>query len=453
MRPFVAVEAAKLAGFMSRALRRGGGFSLPGVVAVRLRPDIVADLAATLPKGVVVVTGTNGKTTTTKLLVEMLEAAGERVLTNRRGSNLLQGVASTLVLAADRRGRLRYDRAVFEVDEASLPVVVPLLDPMAVVVLNIFRDQLDRYGEMDALGRVIGKSLAGTRARVFLNADDPLVASLARHVADPASVTFFGLDVPATESHLVTASDSDRCPLCHHRLRFSRVYFGHMGHYACPTGDFVRPSPQVWVRSAEHSLDGSLLGFAAAGRIQTGRLNLPGLYNVYNAVASLAAAAGLGVEPETAVASLSGTRAAFGRVERLPTSDRTCCLLLIKNPTGFAQVLQTFLVGRRNLRVLVVINDLAADGRDVSWLWDVPLEAVAGQEHLWWTAGLRGADMQLRLKYAGIRAARPATKAAALVELLAAADPGEEVYVLATYTAMMEVRRLLGSATGTETLS
>lgn len=450
MKTPVTLAITKAAARTSKMLGRGGGQALPGLLAERLDPELVGKLARRLPHGVILVTGTNGKTTTTKLIAAMLEAQGERVLTNRTGSNLKRGIASALIHAADLHGRLKETVGLFEVDEANLRLVAPLLKPRHIVVLNLFRDQLDRYGELDTTAALIGEGIAGTGAQVYLNADDPLVASLAKYAARPELVRYFGIEglpAHAATAHQ-TATDSDRCPLCHERLVFSRVFYGHIGHYRCPQGHFNRPQPRVAVTSVEQTgLDGTEFTVAVAGKRSALRFPMPGTYNLYNALAALTLADGLGLGVGQVAKTLAETTAAFGRVEKVQVGSRQLVLLLIKNPVGFTQVLETFLIGRTSLPVMMVINDLAADGRDVSWLWDVPLEAMADQQPRLVTAGIRGADMALRLRYAGMSPELADGLEAGVKRLLEMTPEGGTAYVLPSYTAMLEVRRVLSKIT------
>lgn len=439
----------KTAAKTSRLLGRGGGGALPGVIADRLDKGLARKLIGQIPHGVIIVTGTNGKTTTTKMLAGILEACGERVLTNRSGSNLRRGVLSSLIGASNWRGRIPATIALFEVDEASLRRIAPELQPRHIVVLNLFRDQLDRYGELDTTAALIGQGIAATKAQVHLNADDPLVASLAKY-AGPGRVHFFGIEgMPAssTTAH-PTAADSDRCPHCGTMLAFSRIFYGHIGHYACPKGDFARPQPSTAITSVERAdLEGSAFTLAVGGKRHEAKLALPGTYNLYNALASVAVSEGMGLPLSKVVAELPRTEAAFGRVEIMSVDGRKVYLLLIKNPAGFAQVMETFLLGSASPHILMLINDDHADGRDISWLWDVPLEALEPLAPNVTTSGTRGSDMLLRLKYAGVTARNVASPDQALKVFLAGIEPGGTGFILPTYTAMTAIRRQLGRST------
>jgi lipid II isoglutaminyl synthase (glutamine-hydrolysing) len=452
---FWTLAICKLAAASSRLLGRGGGQALPGLVAERLDPHLARKLGANLSDGVILVTGTNGKTTTTKLLVAMLEADGRRVLTNSTGSNLKRGITSALIRAADIRGNVNYTLAVFEVDEASLRHVAPELQPRQIVVLNLFRDQLDRYGELDTTAALIGQGIAATQAQLILNADDPLVASLSTYAQGEAGVRTFGIEgLPVSGGRVTTASDSERCPVCRRVLKFSRVFYGHIGHYRCPNGDFSRPQPELVVTSVESSdTHATVFTLGVRGRRYELRYPLPGVYNLYNALAAASVADAFGVPTETYTKAMEVAGAAFGRVERVNYRGRVLCVLLIKNPAGFTQVLQTFLLGRTHLHAMFVINDLDADGRDVSWLWDVPLEAWAGSSPVAVTAGIRSADMALRLKYAGIASHQAQDLLDGIDRLLHNTKEGDEVYILPTYTAMLQVRNVLSNLTQIEKVS
>ncbi|GAA2800601.1 MurT ligase domain-containing protein [Kribbella solani] len=444
MRETAAIAVAWGTATLSRRLGRGGQ-ALPGAIVDRIAPELPRKLAAELPHGCILVTGTNGKTTTTKLIVAALRRGGETVVTNASGANLRGGVVSALVSAADLRCRSRATIGVFEVDEASLRLVGAELQPRHIVVLNIFRDQLDRYGEVDTTADLLAEGIAATGARLYLNADDARVASLAGAAAEPGRVSYFGIDqLPAGLTAERTAADSDRCPKCGERLTFGRVFYSHLGHYSCPNGDFARPDPDVAVTGVSRAdLDGTEFSVTAGGSVQRMRYGLSGTYNLYNALAAVGLATGLGLDPAVTAEAVRTTEAAFGRVEKTELQGRTLWLLLIKNPAGFAQVLDTFLVGRSHPRVLIAVNDLPADGRDVSWLWDVPLEGLSrgGPEVV--TAGTRAAEMALRLHYAGTEASVASSVDDGISRLLAGVPRGGDAYILPTYTAMLQIRKAL----------
>jgi UDP-N-acetylmuramyl tripeptide synthase len=442
MRETAAIAIARTVATLSRRLGRGGQ-TLPGVIAGKIASDLPRKLAEQLPHGCILVTGTNGKTTTTKLLVAALRRGGASVLTNASGANLRSGVVAALLAAADLHGRIGADVGVFEVDEASLRLVAPELRPRHIVVLNLFRDQLDRYGEVDTTAALLAEGIAATDAQLYLNADDARVASLA--AAATGRVSYYGIEqLPDRLTDARSAVDSDRCPKCGERLRFDRIFYSHLGHYSCPNGDFDRPRPDVTVTEVEHAdLDGTDFTVSINDVPRRMRCGLSGTYNLYNALAAVSVTAGLRLDPAVTAEAVRTTEAAFGRVEKTEVQGRTVWLLLIKNPAGFAQVLDTFLVGRTAPRVLIAVNDLPADGRDVSWLWDVPLEALAPVHPEVVTAGTRADEMALRLHYAGTEAAVASSVDDGISRLLAGLPPGGNAYILPTYTAMLQVRRAL----------
>lgn len=449
LRLLAVLPAAKFGGWLSRVLRRGSGDSLPGVVGDYLLPQLGGILARQLTRGVIIVTGTNGKTTTTKLLGEMLTLRGEEVVSNRSGSNMKQGIVSSLIAAAGVRGALRGSPTIglFEVDEATVPLVVEAIGATDIVVTNLFRDQLDRFGEVDAIATTVGKAIHRTNARVYLNADDPTVASLSRFVA-PERLVYFGLESPADGvAALKTAVDSAHCPRCDATLRFSRTFYSHLGHYQCPRGDFARPGTTVAVSGIERAdAAGSVFTVQTTGHCYRAEMSLGGVYNIYNALAAVTVARGVGVPIRTALRSLEAAKSAFGRVEEVDWDGRLLQLILVKNPAGFTQVLDTFLRSRTGTNILIAVNDLEADGRDVSWLWDVPFECLAGRRHNIIAAGTRAGDVAVRLHYAEVESTIIESVPEALEELHRRTGPGGQGYLLTTYTAMLSARRRLGQA-------
>ncbi len=308
---------------------------------------------------------------------------------------------------------------------------------------NIFRDQLDRYGEVHFVAGLWREAAArlSTSTTLVANADDPLLADLR------AGLTYGVADEALGSATLPHAMDARLCPRCGASLRYQRVYYGHLGHYACSRCEFARPTPAVVATSVELLGDaGSNLVVATPDGVMRARLHLPGLYNVYNAVAAVAVCHVLGVPREVVARGIETFTAAFGRVERIAVEDRTVFLALVKNPVGFTEVLRTVLAqpGRRTL--LIAINDLFADGTDVSWLWDVEFEQLVERVNVAVCSGLRAEDMAVRLKYAGIEPARIVVEndpRRAIERTLAAAEPQETVYVLPTYTAMLAIRDIL----------
>lgn len=438
MPTFLTVLIGKFILKFNRLLGLGGGSALPGLVAEKIDPKILKKLAARIPKGSIIITGTNGKTTTTKMAAEILRSSGYDVVTNSGGSNLSRGIISTLIekvrLLPGKEVRLL---GLFEVDEAAMPAVAAAVKPSVIIVLNLFRDQLDRYGELDRTASLIGGAIAATSAKVYLNADDPLVASLAKYARKPDKVVYFGVDETKTKKlkndH---TADSIHCPVCGRRLKYEQEFFAHLGHYSCPNRDFKRPKPQI-------TEDGER-------KTEKIRLQLPGLYNQYNALGALAVADALDVDRPKAVKVLENVAAAFGRVEQVTIDGKHIYLLLIKNPTGFNQIIQTFLADKQPKKLLIAINDLFADGRDVSWLWDAAIEELTGKQLRVTTSGTRAYDMALRLKYAEVKSNTEADLSKAVDSFIGSLKKGETGYVLPTYTAMLAIRKMISDRAGLE---
>lgn len=424
---------------LSRLLGRGGGSALPGLIAEKLDPNLARKLTKRI-KRVILITGTNGKTTTTKMTVEILRAGGHKVLSNSSGSNLKRGITSKLIESSTIFGRVKADVAVLEVDEASLPDVARSVTPTQIVILNLFRDQLDRYGELDSTAQLLAGVLEEhKRVQVLLNADDPLVASLASVAG--SRTEFFGVESSDIKrlSHDMTA-DSAHSPVDGTALIYSKNWFGHLGHYRSQDGTFARPEVQYALR--QKGLD---LKLELAGEKAEVTMPLPGLYNAYNALAAAAIAVKSGVKIDVISTTLAATQAAFGRVEKFEYRGRQVYLLLIKNPTGFNQIIQTFLQKhKRNSSILIAINDNFADGRDVSWLWDSAVEEIAGTQPVV-VSGTRTYDMALRLKYADRSSEVVAGLENAFEQAVRQTPQGGTVFVLPTYTAMMSLRKGLES--------
>ena len=442
------LAAAKAVGGLARRAGRGGGTSLPGKLLIRLEPRAIGLLAGRLERGSAVISATNGKTTTAAMVAAVLERMGARLVHNRSGANMAGGVASALAAAARRGGRrLDGDFGLFEVDEFWLGPMVEELEPRALLLSNLFRDQLDRYGELEAIADRWAAVVAAQRGRsaLVLNADDPLVADLGRD-GDPL---YFGVqDDRMAQAELQHASDSKHCRRCGHAYVYEAAYLAHLGRYRCP--QLRRAPARPGVAAHDVALDGirtaSFTLRAPAGQARV-ELPLPGLYNVYNALAAAALCLELGADLDDVVAGLGAVAPAFGRAETLPLAGRPASILLVKNPAGANEVLRTLALeaaGPARLDVLGVLNDRIADGRDVSWVWDADWELLAPHVRRMTCAGTRAAELALRMKYAGMDPRRLHVVDAlpdALDAALAAGDG--PLYVLPTYTALLELRELL----------
>jgi lipid II isoglutaminyl synthase (glutamine-hydrolysing) len=437
--------AARAVGAASRASGRGGGTTLPGRLLLRLDPEAIARLGANLDRGATLVSATNGKTTTAGMLATLLAAEGRQPVHNRAGSNMTWGIATALLEQDGEEG-------LFEVDEAWLPRVAAQLDPSLIVLGNLFRDQLDRYGETEVLAEEWGKTVAerAGRTRFALNADDPLVADLGRdaEATRRAGVVYFGID-DETQAlpELQHAFDAKHCRRCGHPYAYERAFVGHLGHYACLNCGADRPRADVAATRIElHGMRGSSLTVRTAVGELAIELALPGLYNVYNALAAIAAALELGVEPGRIAPALADTQGAFGRVETVSVGDKQVSILLIKNPAGTNEVLRTLKLeaDEGQLDLWIGLNDRIADGRDISWVWDADFELLAGKVRRVTCAGTRAPEMALRLKYAGWPEESIVVEAEIESSLdRALAEAPNHLFALPTYTALLELHKVL----------
>jgi UDP-N-acetylmuramyl tripeptide synthase len=445
MRPSIplALEAAaaRAAGSLSRFAGRGGGTTLPGKLLWKLDPAAIDRLAGQLPQGSVLVSATNGKTTTTAMAAEILRTR-VRLAHNDSGANLVSGVASTLLRT---RGA---ELGLFEVDEAALSELARRLRPKALLLCNLFRDQLDRYGELELVAARWREAVASLPdAQLVVNGDDPQVGDLGR---DRAGSLTFGIDDPRHARHeLQHAADSKYCLRCGTPYRYAAAYIGHLGDYACPNCGHARPPLDVIAREIElRGLDGSSFTLAAPSGEARVELSLPGLYNVYNALAAASLAIALGVAPSEIVGGLGRFSAAFGRFERITIGERRLLMLLIKNPAGANEAVRTIVDGGAPNVAVIALNDAIADGRDVSWIWDVDFEPLVGGLDTLVATGSRAAELALRFAYGGLARDRievvPSLEAA-LDRGLELTPIGGELTLLPTYTAMLALRRIVAS--------
>jgi UDP-N-acetylmuramyl tripeptide synthase len=444
MRPPLSLEIAAARGVaaLSRRLGAGGGTTIPGKLLAELDRGAIDRLAARLAAGTAIVSATNGKTTTTAMAAEILRPR-HRLAHNAAGANLVSGVASALLSSGAA------DLGLFEVDEGALPELLGRLRPRAICLGNLFRDQLDRYGELELVAERWREAVTAlpAEARLVYNADDPQLAVVGEAHAGGVA---FGLDDPrVARPSLQHAADSKYCVRCGTPYTYAAAYVGHLGDYRCPRGHHERPALEVAAREL------SLRGLQRAGfRLDTPEgsrrieLGLPGLYNVYNAVGAAALARALGAELDEIAAGLERFSAAFGRFERIAVGDRQLLLLLIKNPAGANEAVRTLVEGGAPQVVVVALNDEIADGRDVSWIWDVDFEPLLVSLETLVASGSRAAELALRFRYGGLDEGAIELEpdlGRALDRGLELTPDGGELVVLPTYTAMLGLQRLLAS--------
>jgi UDP-N-acetylmuramyl tripeptide synthase len=414
----------------------GQASSMPGKVANALFPGYLASHARHLTYGFAVVTGTNGKTTTANMAARALADAGRDFVHNSEGANLLSGIAT----AFSRRPTARF--AVLEIDEAIVPGAVERLGtPRVIVLTNLFRDQLDRYGEIDRLATGWLEALRHLGSTVLVaNADDPMVTWVAQESGCPT--VFFGVDVRGGGADR-EVSDVTICPRCATMLRYTSRWLAQLGDYRCPSCGFARPPRDIEardLRTVEGHAQARVEGVAAGDL----RLRVPGLYNVYNALAALALTQRLGVAPQAALASFAAYQPVFGRWSLVRRDDTTVQVNLVKNPAGMNQTLRALCEVSGDKALVFVLNDNIADGRDISWIWDVDMEELLPTAGLVVTSGTRKHEMALRLSYAGVPDEALVTVDSVAAALrLAAEHHAHNVYLLPTYTALKEVRGAL----------
>ncbi|MBR1659484.1 MAG: DUF1727 domain-containing protein [Oscillospiraceae bacterium] len=442
LRTICAVALCKALHFVARVLKRGGT-AMPGRWALRVCPS----LPATLAKGVniLVITGTNGKTTSSRIAEEAFRAAGYDVLANRSGANLLSGITTELALHSTLTGRCRKQWAVIECDEAAARRALGLLKPKVILVTNLFRDQLDRYGEVTHTLENIREGIKGAPdALLCLNADCSLTSSLALDTPNP--VRWYGLDAgaadPAPEPPRL--SDASHCIRCKTEYEYDYVTYGHLGGFRCPKCGYARHAADVAVsKIVSMDPDGSTVELREGGERKSARVNLPAAYNVYNAAGAYAAVRAMGLPAGAALEALGSFQCGFGRMERFDLGAAGTRVMLVKNPAGCDQVLRFLGTASGPMELVMLLNDNAADGTDVSWIWDAEFEVLAARPELLTRVslgGMRAWDLYLRLKYAGVpteklEVERDGERLAG--RIAAAAVP---VYVMPTYTALLEFR-------------
>ena len=438
--PEAELSRARAVGAAARE-RGGGGTTLPGKELLTRFPGAIRQLGQRLSGGTVLVAGTNGKTTTASMIATILRQAGIEVAHNRAGANTHWGVATALL---EQEG----DVGILEVDEAWLPLVAAELEPRAIVLGNLFRDRPDGYGELDAI--VSAWSAMARRATdttLVLDADDPAVVAVGANRRSADTILYGIEDRAAGRPPGEHAADAALCRSCGARLRFERCFLSHLGHYACATCGATRPAPDVAAeRIALDGLDGSRVGVVIRGRTLLVRVPLPGVFNVYNALAAVSVAHALGVDDRSIVEGLASVKPTFGRAERIQVDGHEVMVLLMKNPAGANELMRLLQAEPPEPAPhwWLALNDNVADGRDVSWIWDVDFEQLADRVRRVTCSGTRAAELALRLKYAGwpSDAITVDTAIGASLERALEQAPGR-LFALPTYSALVELRVFL----------
>ena len=449
-------------------MRGSGGTALPGKAAMLFAKNILEVVSDGME--VIVVTGTNGKTTTCRMLENAFKEAGIPCLANRSGANLLSGVTAELTCNADWLGRPRTRCAVIECDEGALKQVAPLLHPKVITVTNLFRDQLDRYGEVMHTADAIRKGIALSPESILcLNADDSLVSSLAFDV--PNEVRYYGFETPVGEQNGNILSDAKYCIRCGKEYQYHYRTYAHLGDFYCAGCGYTRQKPGVSVTGiVSGDSSGSHVRMRARGEEKDVQISLPAVYNIYNAAATVCTCEAFGLPEEPVIRSLSTVRSGFGRMETftltrslpqeegrqepkgISSADRefTCQMILVKNPAGCNQSIEYLKSITGDFTAVFGLNDRTADGHDISWIWDVDYEKLSESTNIraFLVTGDRAEDMQMRLKYAGIPKEKIEIEHDAEKLLDRIRQEGRDTYIIPNYTAMLSLRKVISEATG-----
>lgn len=440
----LAILLCKLLRLLSRLLHRGGT-AMPGRFALKLCPDLLARLSKNVRS--VVITGTNGKTSSSRIVEQAFVEQGRSYFANRSGANLLSGITTEFVMNCTLGGKMKKEWAVIECDEAAAVKVFPQLQPQVVVVTNLFRDQLDRFGEVThTLSNIRTAIEAVPQAALCLNADCSLCSSLALSL--PNRVVYFGMEKGAVPSRAKPElSDATHCIRCKTEYEYDYISYGHLGGFRCPKCGYARHAADYAVTDViEQRSSGTTAAFSIRGERRVVEINLPALYNVYNAVGALAAAMESGVGADEAVRALASFQCGFGRMEAFRLGKADVRMMLVKNPAGCNQVID-YLENLHNRLVLAIcLNDRGADGTDISWIWDAEFErlnSIAGRIEKVIVSGDRAQDMRVRLKYAGIPDEN-ITVERDYEKLVSSLEPLQtDVCLMPTYTAMLELRSVM----------
>ena len=445
---FLSVLSCKLCRTGLRLLHRGGT-DFPGRVALKLCPDLLGYLAKNVTT--VIVTGTNGKTTTSRMIEQSWSDSGISFFANKSGANLLSGVTAEFAMHSSITGKCRFDHALIEADEAAIKAISRYVDAKVIVVTNVFRDQLDRYGEVT---HTLENILIGIRnspnAILCLNADDSLSGSLAEKAENP--VLYYGVDTPIYQSRVEELSDAPYCANCKHEYVYDYITYGHLGGFRCPNCGAKRPQPQVAVKKVlAANAECSEILVAAEGREYPTTVNLPGGYNIYNACSAMACGSAMKLDLGVVAKSLGSFGCGFGRMEKFEIGSAQLRMILIKNPAGCNQVLN-FLTDRTEPFVFAVcLNDRAQDGKDISWIWDVDFERLVAMGDLLervLVSGVRADDMALRFKYAGLEPSKIQVIRDYHELTQCCIGQDKPVYIMPTYTAMLDLRGTISKQYG-----
>lgn len=427
----------------------GGGTTVPGRLARKISPNILSHLVNQTKKEIIVVTGTNGKTTTSGFIANILEKDHRKIAHNRKGANMLPGITAAIIQKSSNTANLDVDNCLLEIDEAYSVKAVDEFSPEVMLITNLFRDQLDRYGELDTTAKKIHQAIEKTiikkPLKLILNADDPIVANIFEEQTNLHRIYYGFNDIKFVniDSNIKTPQEVATCK-CGKKYEYSKIFYGHIGHYYCNCG-VVRPECQVSADVEIDSVSSKLTIYTKNNDTFKINVNMPGLYNAYNALGAITLALELNISQEVIKESFDNYETVFGRAESITIKDKPVLIQLIKNPIGASEVLRT-VKNDESSKLLIIINDNYADGRDVSWLWDANFELISNYKKEVVTSGVRAADMATRLKYAGIKY----SKIKIIDNIKDAVEysvnnlkNGEKLYILPTYTALLKLQYIL----------
>ena len=440
IRKLLAIWAAKAAGAGCKMMGRQG-VTWAGKIALKIYPQILTELSKEVRKGIFVVCGTNGKTTTNNMLCAALEAEGQKVVCNHTGSNMLNGVVAAFALGAGINGHIDADYACIEVDEASTRHIFPRMKPNYMVMTNLFRDQLDRYGEIDITMNILEEMIRTVPdMKLIVNGDDALSAYMAMDSGNPC--VYYGISRPVMRNETNEIREGRFCKKCGERLQYSFYHYSQLGDYQCPKCGFKRPVPDY---DAEDVKVGDQLSFSVEGKRIVA--NYRGFYNVYNILAAYAGIRTAGFKAEHFMDMLKNFNPENGRMEQFRIKGAGVTLNLAKNPAGFNQNISAVMQDTNPKDVIIAINDNAQDGIDISWLWDVDFDRL-GEDSIRsvTVSGIRCQDMRLRLKYVDIPSILESDVEKAVRDRVA--DGTGNLYVLVNYTALFSTRNILKKLEG-----
>lgn len=452
MRVLLSCIACRLVTFILQKMGRGAT-TMPGRVAIKIKRNVLRDLSKNVK--VIIVTGTNGKTTSCRIIEEGLKEAGKTYFNNKSGANLITGITASFIMNSTVTGKATKEYAIVECDENAFKEVSKYIRADVVLVTNVFRDQLDRYGEVTHTLNAIKESVKNLPdAIVCLNGDCSLTYSMSREI--PNKIMTYGVDVPFDEKAAPPEiSDAKYCIFCKHEYEYSYHTYGHLGGFVCPECGYKRPKSDFAVTAVKQSsMHYSVVDADFGGEVSTVKINIGGYYNVYNGIGCACGLSALGIDKATIINALASFNGAFGRMEFFEAGDgeHNVNLILVKNPTGFSQTMKYLSEINDDFTVIFSLNDNDADGTDVSWIWDVDFSDIFKKDNVKdiYVSGKRCYDMAIRIKYEGTEGREIKVIDNEDYEKLCdiATSQGRDVYIIPTYTSMMTMRPVIAKRLG-----